>query len=74
MGHPALSVRAVPGVRIYYPVFGAFPFFFGRSIYDYLRDTVSIRKGVEGLRNTYNGEPLPQHQVRQRPCRFMSRA
>lgn len=38
---------------IYYPVFGAFPSFFGGSMDDYLRDTVSIRKDVEGLSNTY---------------------
>lgn len=41
------------GVMIYYPVFGAFPSFFGGSMDDYLRDTVSIRKDVEGLSNTY---------------------
>ncbi|CAM9542170.1 unnamed protein product [Ascophyllum nodosum] len=38
---------------IYYPVFGAFPSFFGGSMDDYLRDTVSVRKDVEGLCNTY---------------------
>lgn len=38
---------------IYYPVFGAFPSFYGGSMDDYLRDTVSIRKDVEGLSNTY---------------------
>ncbi|CAN0375413.1 unnamed protein product, partial [Ectocarpus sp. 8 AP-2014] len=43
----------VHGVMIYYPVFGAFPSFFGGSMDDYLRDTVSIRKDVEGLSNTY---------------------
>lgn len=41
------------GVMIYYPVFGAFPSFYGGSMDDYLRDTVSIRKDVEGLSNTY---------------------
>lgn len=43
----------VSGVMIYYPVFGAFPSFYGGSMDDYLRDTVSIRKDVEGLSNTY---------------------
>lgn len=38
---------------IYYPVFGAFPSFYGGSMDDYLRDTVSFRKDVEGLSNTY---------------------
>ncbi|CAN0244967.1 unnamed protein product [Scytosiphon promiscuus] len=38
---------------IYYPVFGAFPSFYGGSMDDYLRDTVSIRKDVEGLSNAY---------------------
>ncbi|CAN0042387.1 unnamed protein product, partial [Choristocarpus tenellus] len=38
---------------IYYPVFGAFPSFYGGSMDDYLRDTVSIKKDVEGLCNTY---------------------
>lgn len=41
------------GVMIYYPVFGAFPSFFGGSMDDYLRDTVAVRKDVEGLCNTY---------------------
>lgn len=43
----------VHGVMIYYPVFGAFPSFYGGSMDDYLRDTVSFRKDVEGLSNTY---------------------
>lgn len=43
----------VHGVMIYYPVFGAFPSFYGGSMDDYLRDTVSLRKDVEGLSNTY---------------------
>jgi len=42
------------GVMIYYPVFGAFPSFYGGSMDDHhLRDSVSIRKDVEGLSNTY---------------------
>ena len=49
----ARSPPVDPGVMIYYPVFGAFPSFYGGSMDDYLRDSVSIRKDVEGLSNTY---------------------
>lgn len=43
----------VHGVLIYYPVFGFFPSFYGGSMDDYLRDSVSFKKDVEGLSFTY---------------------
>lgn len=52
MVFPSVAPRNA-GVMIYYPVFGAFPSFFGGSMDDYLRDTVSTRKDVEGLCHTY---------------------
>ena len=50
---PSLSLCPTSGVMIYYPVFGAFLSFFEGSMYDYLRDTVSVRKDVEGVCHTY---------------------
>ncbi|CAM9790520.1 unnamed protein product [Phaeothamnion confervicola] len=49
----------VHGIMIYYPVFGAFPSFYGGSMDDYLRDSISHTKDVEGLcflyrRNLYH--------------------
>lgn len=44
---------SVHGVLIYYPVFGFFPSFYGGSMDDYLRDSVSFKKDVEGLSFTY---------------------
>lgn len=41
------------GILIYYPVFGFFPSFYGGSMDDYLRDSVSFKKDVEGLSFTY---------------------
>jgi methylenetetrahydrofolate dehydrogenase (NAD+) len=44
---------AVHGIMIYYPVFGQRPSFHGGSHDDYLRDTVSAYKDVEGLSHYY---------------------
>jgi len=43
----------VDGIMIYYPVFGQRPSFHGGSQDDYLRDTVSAYKDVEGLGHYY---------------------
>mmetsp|Transcript_12351 Transcript_12351/g.26074 ORF Transcript_12351/g.26074 Transcript_12351/m.26074 type:complete len:342 (-) Transcript_12351:37-1062(-) len=43
----------VHGIMIYYPVFGSRPSFHGGSHDDYLRDTVSAYKDVEGLGHYY---------------------
>jgi methylenetetrahydrofolate dehydrogenase (NAD+) len=43
----------VHGIMIYYPVFGQRPSFHGGSHDDYLRDTVSAYKDVEGLSHYY---------------------
>mmetsp|Transcript_46972 Transcript_46972/g.111815 ORF Transcript_46972/g.111815 Transcript_46972/m.111815 type:complete len:347 (-) Transcript_46972:182-1222(-) len=43
----------VHGIMIYYPVFGQRPSFHGPSYDDYLRDTVSPFKDVEGLCHFY---------------------
>ena len=43
----------VHGVLIYYPCFGFQPSFFGGSMDDQLRDSVSTEKDVEGLTHTY---------------------
>ena len=41
------------GIIIYYPVFGAEPSFYGGHMDDYLRDSISPTKDVEGLCHTY---------------------
>lgn len=43
----------VHGIMIYYPVFGGRASFHGPSMDDYLRDTVSLFKDVEGLCHYY---------------------
>jgi len=43
----------VHGIMIYYPVFGQRPSFFGSNYDDYLRDTVSVCKDVEGVCHFY---------------------
>ena len=44
----------VHGIMIYYPCFGGTsPCFFGPSMDDYLRDSISVKKDVEGLCYTY---------------------
>ena len=43
----------VHGIMIYYPVFGKRPSFYGGSMDDYLRDSIDVRKDVEGLCFTY---------------------
>jgi methylenetetrahydrofolate dehydrogenase (NAD+) len=43
----------VHGIMIYYPIFGQRPSFHGGSHDDYLRDTVSAYKDVEGLSHYY---------------------
>lgn len=43
----------VHGIMVYYPVFGAFPSFYGGSMDDYLRDSISHKKDVEGLCFSY---------------------
>ncbi|RLN92762.1 hypothetical protein BBJ28_00022981 [Nothophytophthora sp. Chile5] len=45
----------VHGIIIYYPCFGAFPSFFGGTMDDFLRDSISIKKDVEGLGQFYRG-------------------
>mmetsp|Transcript_25566 Transcript_25566/g.59519 ORF Transcript_25566/g.59519 Transcript_25566/m.59519 type:complete len:337 (+) Transcript_25566:73-1083(+) len=45
--------NAVHGIMIYYPVFGQRPSFHGASHDDYLRDSVSPFKDVEGLCHFY---------------------
>lgn len=37
----------VHGIIVYYPCFGAFPSFFGGTMDDFLRDSISIKKDVE---------------------------
>uniref|UniRef100_A0A7S2H6U4 Methenyltetrahydrofolate cyclohydrolase n=1 Tax=Zooxanthella nutricula TaxID=1333877 RepID=A0A7S2H6U4_9DINO len=44
---------SVHGIMIYYPVFGGRPSFHGGSHDDYLRDSVSLCKDVEGLCHYY---------------------
>jgi len=44
---------AVHGMMVYYPVFGGRPSFYGASHDDYLRDSVSLCKDVEGLCHFY---------------------
>jgi methylenetetrahydrofolate dehydrogenase (NAD+) len=46
----------VAGVMVYYPVFGNQPSFYGSSMDDYLRDTISVQKDVEGLCYTYRNK------------------
>lgn len=43
----------IAGIMVYYPVFGAEPCFYGGSMDDYLRDSISMEKDVEGLCYTY---------------------
>jgi methylenetetrahydrofolate dehydrogenase (NAD+) len=45
----------VHGIIVYYPCFGIFPSFFGGTMDDFLRDTISIKKDVEGLCQFYRG-------------------
>ncbi|EEY62111.1 tetrahydrofolate dehydrogenase [Phytophthora infestans T30-4] len=45
----------VHGILVYYPCFGAFPSFFGGTMDDFLRDSISIKKDVEGLCQLYRG-------------------
>lgn len=45
----------VHGIIVYYPCFGSFPSFFGGTMDDFLRDSVSIKKDVEGLCQYYRG-------------------
>ena len=51
--HEANADPAVHGIMIFYPVFGAEPSFDGRSMDDFLRDSISPEKDVEGLCHTY---------------------
>jgi len=44
---------SIDGIMIYYPVFGQRPSFHGGSQDDYLRDSVSAHKDVEGLSHYY---------------------
>lgn len=37
----------VHGIIVYYPCFGAFPSFYGGTMDDFLRDSISIKKDVE---------------------------
>lgn len=37
----------VHGIIVYYPCFGTFPSFYGGSMDDFLRDSISIKKDVE---------------------------
>ncbi|KAL8021960.1 putative tetrahydrofolate dehydrogenase/cyclohydrolase, oxidoreductase [Plasmopara halstedii] len=45
----------VHGILVYYPCFGTFPSFFGGTMDDFLRDSISIKKDVEGLCQYYRG-------------------
>uniref|UniRef100_A0AAV1TVJ5 Methylenetetrahydrofolate dehydrogenase n=1 Tax=Peronospora matthiolae TaxID=2874970 RepID=A0AAV1TVJ5_9STRA len=45
----------VHGILVYYPCFGTFPSFFGGTMDDFLRDSISIKKDVEGLGQFYRG-------------------
>lgn len=45
----------VHGILIYYPCFGPFPSFYGGTMDEFLRDSVSIKKDVEGLCHYYRG-------------------
>ncbi|EEY62581.1 tetrahydrofolate dehydrogenase [Phytophthora infestans T30-4] len=45
----------VHGILVYYPCFGAFPSFFGGTMDDFLRNSISIKKDVEGLCQFYRG-------------------
>jgi methylenetetrahydrofolate dehydrogenase (NAD+) len=45
----------VHGILVYYPCFGAFPSFYGGTMDDFLRDSISIKKDVEGLCQFYRG-------------------
>ncbi len=47
------SDPGVHGIIVYYPIFGAEPSYSGSSFDDYLRDSVSPSKDVEGLCHTY---------------------
>jgi len=52
----------VHGVMIYYPVFGQQPSFHGGSHDDYLRDSVSLCKDVEGLCHFYRRSLYRNHR------------
>lgn len=43
----------INGIMVYYPCFGSKPSFYGDTMDNYLRDTVSYTKDVEGLCNIY---------------------
>ncbi|EEY62562.1 methylenetetrahydrofolate dehydrogenase [NAD+], putative [Phytophthora infestans T30-4] len=45
----------VHGILVYYPCFGAFPSFFGGTMDDFLRDSISIKKDVKRLCQFYRG-------------------
>lgn len=45
----------IHGILIYYPCFGSFPSFYGGTMDEFLRDSVSIKKDVEGLCHYYRG-------------------
>ena len=51
--HAANEDPTVHGIIIYYPVFGSEPSFYGGCMDDYLRDSISPTKDVEGLCHTY---------------------
>ncbi|CAK4081056.1 unnamed protein product [Aphanomyces euteiches] len=43
----------VHGILVYYPCFGTFPSFYGGTMDDFIRDSISIKKDVEGLCHFY---------------------
>ncbi|EQC42774.1 methylenetetrahydrofolate dehydrogenase (NAD+) [Saprolegnia diclina VS20] len=45
----------VHGILVYYPCFGTFPSFYGGTMDDFIRDSISIKKDVEGLCQYYRG-------------------
>ena len=47
---------SIAGVMVYYPVFGSDKTFYGASMDDYLRDSISVEKDVEGLCYTYRNK------------------
>ncbi|KAF1786633.1 Tetrahydrofolate dehydrogenase/cyclohydrolase, NAD(P)-binding domain [Phytophthora cactorum] len=52
----------VHGILVYYPCFGAFPSFYGGTMDDFLRDSISIKKEWKDCANS-TAELVPQHPL-----------
>lgn len=52
----------VHGIMIYYPCFGSFPSFYGGTMDEFLRDSISVQKDVEGLCHYYRGNLYRNHR------------